>query len=114
MRASCRRSAASRRRRDRGRISSSRRSTACRAAEMRLVTFAPRGGAPRLGALADGAVVDLATPLAPIATSMIELLRAGAGGLDLARPALAAGLASPAPGIRHDPRTVTLLAPVPN
>jgi 2,4-didehydro-3-deoxy-L-rhamnonate hydrolase len=82
---------------------------------MRLVTFAPSsGGTPRLGALADGAVVDLATPLAPVATGMIELLRAGAGGLDLARRALAAGLASPAPGIRHDPRTVTLLAPVPN
>ena len=81
---------------------------------MRLVTFAPSGGAPRLGALADGAVVDLATPLAPVATSMIELLRAGANGLDLARRALAAGLASPAAGLRHDPRAVTLLAPVPN
>lgn len=80
---------------------------------MRLVTFAPRGGEPRLGALADGVIVDLATPLAPVATSMIELLRAGDAGLDLARRALAAGLAAPAAGIRHDPRTVTLLAPVP-
>ena len=81
---------------------------------MRLVTFRPRDGDPRLGAMAEGAVVDIATPVAPIATSMIELLRAGAAGFDLARRALAAGLASPAAGIRHDPRTVTLLAPVPN
>ena len=81
---------------------------------MRLVTFRPRDGDPRLGAMVEGAVVDIATPVAPIATSMIELLRAGAAGFDLARRALAAGLASPAAGIRHDPRTVTLLAPVPN
>ena len=81
---------------------------------MRLVTFAPSGGAPRLGALVDGAVIDISTPLAPMAIDMVGLLRAGAAGLDLARRALAAALASPAPGLRHAPRAVTLLAPVPN
>src|SRR6202035_2063760 len=54
---------------------------------MRLVTFAPSGDGPRLGALADGAVVDIATPLAPVETDMIGLLRAGAAGVDLARRA---------------------------
>lgn len=81
---------------------------------MRLVTFAPRGAAPRLGALAEDAVIDIATPLAPLASDVIGLLRAGAEGADLARRALAAGVGSPALGIRHDAHAVTLLAPVPN
>jgi 2-keto-4-pentenoate hydratase/2-oxohepta-3-ene-1,7-dioic acid hydratase in catechol pathway len=81
---------------------------------MRFVTFRLRDGAPRLGAMAEGAIIDISTPLAPVASGMIELLRAGAAGLDLAQRAIAAGLASPAPGLRHDPRAVTLLAPVPN
>jgi 2-keto-4-pentenoate hydratase/2-oxohepta-3-ene-1,7-dioic acid hydratase in catechol pathway len=72
---------------------------------MRLVSFAPKGGAPRLGALAERAVIDLA----PVASGMIELLRAGAAGLEQARRALA----SPASTTRHDLEAVTLLAPVP-
>ena len=73
---------------------------------MRLVTFAPKGAAPRLGVLAEGAVIDLT----PVASSMIELLRAGAEGLEQARRALTAPASTP----RHDLEAVTLLAPVPN
>jgi len=73
---------------------------------MRLVTFAPPGGAPRLGALVEDAVIDLT----PVAAGMIELLRAGAAGLERARRALV----SPAPATRHDVRAVSLLAPVPD
>jgi 2-keto-4-pentenoate hydratase/2-oxohepta-3-ene-1,7-dioic acid hydratase in catechol pathway len=64
--------------------------------------------------MVEGVIIDIATPLAPVATGMIELLRAGAAGLDLAQRAIAAGVASPAPGLRHDPHAVTLLAPVPH
>ncbi|HEX7968277.1 MAG TPA: fumarylacetoacetate hydrolase family protein [Stellaceae bacterium] len=80
---------------------------------MKLVTFAPGAGPPRLGAIAEGAIVELAAALAACPASMIELLEAGAAGFDLAKRALAAGLAAPAPGICHDPRAMTLLAPVP-
>ena len=68
---------------------------------MRLVTFRPRDGEPRLGAMAEGAVVDIATPVAPIATSMIELLRAGAAGFrpGAARPGRRPSVA----GRRHPP-----------
>lgn len=80
---------------------------------MKLVTFAPGAGPPRLGAIAEGAIVELAAALAACPASMIELLEAGAAGFDLAKRALAAGLAAPAPGICHRLREVTLLAPVP-
>jgi acylpyruvate hydrolase len=80
---------------------------------VKFVTFAPPSGSPRLGALADGGIVDLAAALASCPATMMALLEAGAAGLELAQRALAAGLASRAPGIRHDPRSVTLLAPVP-
>jgi acylpyruvate hydrolase len=77
---------------------------------MRLVTFAPKGAAPRLGALAEGAVIDISTALAPLASDMIGLLRSGAAGLEQARRALTAASSTP----RHDLEAVTLLAPVPD
>ncbi len=80
---------------------------------MKLVSFVAAGGSPRLGAIAEDAVVDLAAALAACPASMIGLLERGAAGFDLARRALAAGLAARTPGICHDPQAVTLLAPVP-
>lgn len=80
---------------------------------MRLVTFQASSGPPRLGALAEGEVVDLHAALPRCPASMLELLEAGAAGLDLASQALAVGLAMPGAGLRHDLRAVTLLAPLP-
>jgi 2-keto-4-pentenoate hydratase/2-oxohepta-3-ene-1,7-dioic acid hydratase in catechol pathway len=80
---------------------------------VRLVTFQASSGPPRLGALVEGKVVDLQAALPRCPASMLELLEAGAAGLDLASQALAAGLAMPGAGLSHDLRAVTLLAPLP-
>ena len=73
---------------------------------MKLVTWTPDGGLPRLGCLVDDEVADLTASGDPSLASMLDLMRAGALGLEAAAVTCGSAPRTPVSSVR-------LLCPVP-